>query len=50
MFEYLSSSNQSFGQHYFIFNFFFFLGLLNVIKEFNYFKQLESVFPVWVTF
>lgn len=45
MFEYLSSSNQSFGQHYFILTFFF-LGLLNVIKELNYFKQLESVFPV----
>lgn len=42
MFEYLSSSNQSFGQHYFILTSF-------QCKELNCFKQLESVFPVSVT-
>lgn len=46
MFEYLSSSNQSFGQHYFILTFFF---RSSQCKELNYFKQQESVFPVSVT-
>lgn len=48
MFEYLSSSNQSFGQHYFIL-IFFFLKRSFQCKELNCFKQLESVFPVSVT-